>query len=152
MAPTWLRSNHRAEQSDSRVRSYIARRVLLFGPTLLVASMAIFLMMRIVPGDVAQVILGGDGSDSSASGQLDALRKELGLTDPLPVQYGRWVWSMIDGEFGGRSIIDREPLGSIMARRWPVTFLLSLYAVVVSVVISVPVGVLAAVKQDRWPD
>ncbi len=134
------------------MRSYIARRVLLFVPTLLVASMAIFLMMRIVPGDVAQVILGGDGSDPSSSGQLDALRKELGLTDPLPVQYARWIWSMVDGEFGGRSIIDREPLGSIMARRWPVTFLLSLYAVVISVVISVPLGVLAAVKQDRWPD
>lgn len=134
------------------MRQYIARRLLLFIPTLFVASVAIFVMMRIVPGDVAQVILGGEGTDGVALQQLDSLRLELGLSDPLPVQYGRWMWSMVNGEFGGRSLIDKESLANIVARRWPVTFQIALYAIAVSLVVSVPLGVWAAVKQDRWPD
>ena len=134
------------------MRQYIARRLLLFIPTLFVASLAIFIMMRIVPGDVAQVILGGEGTDALALERVETLRAELGLADPLPIQYGRWLWSMVNGEFGGRSLIDKEPLAAIVARRWPVTFQLALYAIIFSVVISVPMGVLAAVKQDRWPD
>ena len=78
------------------MQQYLVRRILLFIPTLMLASLAIFTVMRVLPGDVALIILGGEESSASAMEQLDALREELGLTDPLPVQYGEWIWSMVN--------------------------------------------------------
>jgi peptide/nickel transport system permease protein len=134
------------------VQQYILRRLVLFIPTLLLASLAIFLIMRALPGDVALIILGGDANTPAAQEQVEAYRVALGLRDPLPVQYGRWLWTLVDGEFGGRSLADREQISTILARRVPVTLQLALYALVLSMAVSVPLGVIAAVYQDRWPD
>ena len=65
------------------------------------------------------------------------MREELGLNGPLPVQYGQWLLSMVNGEFGGRSLQGREPISSIIGRQLPVTILLAGYAVLVSVFVSV---------------
>ena len=134
------------------MQQYLARRILLFIPTLMLASLAIFTVMRVLPGDVALIILGGEESSASAMEQLDALREELGLKDPLPVQYGEWIWSMVNGEFGGRSVLDREPLAEILARRLPVTLQLTFYTILISIFVSTPLGVIAAIYQNRWPD
>jgi len=135
------------------VRTYLIRRVLLFVPTLLLASAVVFTAMRVLPGDVATVILGTPETTGAATReQLEDLRRQLGLEDPFAVQYGRWAWSMVNGEFGGSSIMDREPLPAIIARRGLVTLQLALFALLVAVVISVPLGVVAAVYQDKWPD
>ena len=134
------------------MQQYILRRLALFVPTLLLASLAIFAIMRALPGDVALVILGGEAGTPMAEGQLEAYREALGLRDPLPVQYGKWVWSLVNGEFGGRSLADREAIGAILARRLPVTLQLAAYALVLSMVVSIPLGIIAAVHQDRWPD
>src|SRR5205823_6509752 len=131
---------------------YLARRIVLYIPTLLLASMAIFAIMRALPGDVALVILGGQESGPAGLEHLDALREELGLADPLPVQYGKWAWTMVNGEFGGRSVLDREPLSAIIARRLPVTLQIALYTVVISWILAIPMGILAAVYQNKWPD
>ncbi len=133
--------------------TYLLRRVLLFVPTFFLASAAVFIAMRVLPGDVATVILGNPEAGGVATPQqFDELRRQLGLKDPLPVQYGRWVWSMVNGELGGRSIMDQEPLPAIVGRRGLVTLQLAFYALVISLIVSVPLGVLAAVYQDRWPD
>ena len=93
------------------MQRYLARRLLLFTPTLLLASLAIFTIMRVIPGDVAIVILGGGDEETPfTQEQLDSLRETLGLADPLPVQYGKWVWSLVNGQFGGKSIVDRQPI------------------------------------------
>lgn len=134
------------------MQQYLIRRLILFIPTLFLASVAVFAVMRILPGDVALAILGGDEADPSVLAQADLLREELGLNAPLHVQYGLWAWSMINGEFGGRSIKDREPLTSIVARRVPVTLQLTLLVILITIAIAIPAGILAAVKQDRWPD
>lgn len=134
------------------MRQYLVRRLLLFAPTLLVASMAIFVVMRLLPGDVAMLILGGDASSPSAQQQIEVYREALGLNDPWPVQYLRWLWSLVNGSFGGESFVDRESLGAIIGRRLPVTLQLAFYAVVISAVVSVPLGVIAAVMQDRPVD
>jgi len=131
---------------------YLARRVLLYVPTLLLASLAIFAIMRALPGDVALVILGSQESSPAGVEHLEALRQELGLKDPVLVQYGRWMWTMVNGEFGGRSIMDREPLSEIIARRLPVTLQLALYTVIISWFLAIPMGVLAAVYQNKWLD
>ncbi len=121
-------------------------------PTLLLASVVIFLIMRAVPGDVALVVLGGSGESTHDVEQIERVREELGLNDPLVVQYGDWVWSLVNGDFGGRSLESRESIASIVGRQFPVTLLLTFYAIILSVVVSIPLGVIAAKTQDRWPD
>ena len=134
------------------MQGYIARRLLLYIPTLLLASLTIFTVMRVLPGDVALVILGTEGGDPGAIQQLERVRESLGLKEPLPVQYGKWLWSLASGEFGGKSLLSQEPLSAILARRFPVTLLLATYAILISVIVSIPLGVVAAVQQGRWPD
>ena len=131
---------------------YLARRLMLYIPSLVLASLAIFAVMRILPGDVAQAILGGPDSAAMAMDQIDALREELGLNAPLYVQYGQWAWDMVNGQFGGRSIIDGRSLSSIIAHRLPVTLQLTLYTLIISWLISIPVGILAAIHQNSWFD
>ena len=121
------------------MREYLAKRLLLFLPTLFLASLAIFAAMRIIPGDVADVILGGDeNTDVVSVEEYRRIREHLGLNEPLPVQYGKWIWSMVNGEFGGTSIMTREPISEMVARRALVTVQLALYTIVL--------------KQDSWPD
>ena len=85
------------------MRQYLSRRLILFVPTVLLASLAIFGAMRVIPGDVASVILLGDEEEQDfiTQDQFDKLREKLGLSDPIPVQYGKWLWSMVNGQFGG---------------------------------------------------
>ena len=128
---------------------YIASRLTLIVPTALAASIVVFLVMRVLPGDVSLVIVG----DVAVSPEVrETLREELGLNDPLHVQYGQWLWSMVNGDFGGRSLESQEPITSMISRQLPVTLLLTGYAVLLSVLISLPMGILAAASKDRWPD
>jgi peptide/nickel transport system permease protein len=133
---------------------YVASRLLLVPPTLLLVSLAVFLMMRVLPGDVALLILGGSGetTDARSLQLLDSYRAALGLADPLPVQYARWLWSMVNGQFGGSSLIDHEPVGAILARRLPVTIELAVLAFVIGWLTAIPLGVVAAYYHNRWPD
>ena len=134
------------------MRKHIAWRLALILPTLLAASLVVFLVMRALPGDVALVILGGSGDTVVDPAVRAALEEELGLNDPLPVQYGRWLWSMANGEFGGRSLETREPIRSIVVRQLPVTALLAGYTLLLSVAVSLPLGVLAAARSNRLSD
>lgn len=131
---------------------HAAWRILLIVPTTLLASIVIFGIMRALPGDVAIVILSGGGESPHSVEARERLREELGLDDPLPVQYGRWLHSMATGDFGGRSLVNKEPIGALAARQLPVTLLLVSYAAVLSVAVSIPLGVFAAFRRDRWPD
>ena len=130
---------------------YLFWRIALLALSTLLASVFIFGVLRVLPGDVAIVILGGGGAPHTPEVR-EALREELGLNDPLAVQYGRWLWSMANGEFGGQSLVNGQSIRSLVARQLPVTLLLALYTVVLSVVVSVPLGVLAVWRWRRWPD
>ncbi|MCL0044136.1 ABC transporter permease [Dehalococcoidia bacterium] len=134
------------------MQRYLIRRFLLFFPTLLGASLVVFGIMRVLPGDVALSILGGEGEEVVSKEQLEILREELGLNEPLPVQYGKWAWSMVNGEFGGESLADKEPIGEMLARRFPVTLQLTALTVGITILIALPLGFIAALFQDRWPD
>ena len=142
-------SSRGAAAKNVGLAGYIAWRLALIVPTILAASIVVFLIMRVLPGDVSLTILSGSPHTPEVR---EALREELGLNEPFPVQYGRWLWSMVNGEFGGRSLESKESIRSVIARRLPVTLLLAAYAVLLSVLISLPLGILAAVKRDRWPD
>jgi peptide/nickel transport system permease protein len=133
------------------MRAYLLRRLALVLPTLLLASVAVFVIMRALPGDVTSAMLGGEG-EALRPELVAALQAELGLDEPLPTQYGRWLWSMVNGEFGGRSLLTREPLREIVVRGLPVTLLLGLYAMTLALVVAVPLGAVAAARHGGAVD
>lgn len=133
------------------VRRYALRRLALFPPTLLLVSIVVFVVMRALPGDVTAAILGGEG-EALQPEVAASIREELGLDDPLPVQYGRWVWSMVNGELGGSSLETGEPIAAMVARQLPVTLQLAAYSAALAVLVSLPLGVVAARYRGRLPD
>jgi peptide/nickel transport system permease protein len=131
--------------------TYLAKRVFLIVPTLLGVAAVVFLVMRVIPGDVALLILGGDSSGNIDKAQLAAMHHQLGLDQPLIVQFGTWLWGVVRFDFGtslwtGRPVIE-ELLG-----RLPLSLELAFLATLVSVAIAIPFGILAAARQDTWVD
>jgi peptide/nickel transport system permease protein len=134
------------------MRKYITRRVLLFVPTLIGVSLVIFLLLRIIPGDVAHAVLAGPSGEGSYSEEdVQQLRQRLGLDKPLYVQYVDWMWRLVRGDLG-ESVYGRRPISGEIARQLPVTLQLGVLSIIIVWMISIPIGVLAAVKQDSWPD
>lgn len=137
------------------MQQYLIRRLLLFFPSLIGASMIVFGVMYVLPGDAALVILGEssqEGGGAYTLQQAEVLREHLGLNDPIQVQYGKWLWSMLSGGFGGESLLENEPIGEIVARRLPVTLQLTILTMSITVLVSLPLGVVAALYQDKLPD
>ena len=132
--------------------SYLLGRLALIVPSALLASMIVFGIMRVLPGDVAATILSG-GSETTHSPEVrEALREELGLNDHWLRQYGGWLWDMVNGNFGGDSLIDNQSIRFQLARQLPITGLLALYTLAASILIWVPLGIIASWQRDRWPD
>lgn len=132
------------------MRTYIAKRLLLVVPTLLGVASLVFVIMRVIPGDVALLILGGDQGQIDER-QLAALRQQLGLDQPLVVQFGTWLWGVVRFDFG-TSLWTGQPVLEELLIRLPLSLELALLATMVSVVIAIPLGMLAAVRQDTWVD
>ena len=108
---------------------------------LLGVSVLVFLMIRLIPGDAAQIMLGASGEASAA--QVAQLREKLGLNDSMLVQYGRWVGAMLRGDFG-LSIWTGEPVINDIAQRIGVTVELTLLSLFLAMVLSIPAGALMA--------
>ena len=132
------------------MRLYLAKRLLLVVPTLLGAAAVVFVIMRVIPGDVALLVLGGDQGQIDQT-QLAAMRQQLGLDQPLLVQFGTWLWGVLRFDFG-KSLWTGQPVVEELLIRLPLSLQLALMATMVSVVIAIPFGMLAAVRQDTWVD
>jgi peptide/nickel transport system permease protein len=132
---------------------YALRRALLFVPTLLIATILVFALFWIVPGDPALVILaGGEGDSGSVSAeQLQQLREKLGLNRPLYVQYASWLGNVVRGDLG-MSLWYKTPVWQQLKDRFLVTMELALMAIVLAVGAAIPLGVISAVKQDSGLD
>ena len=134
------------------MRKYVIRRLLLFVPTLIGASMVIFIIIRIMPGDVAVIILAGPAGDASYTQEdVEVLRDRLGLDKPVPVQYVEWVWGMLRLDMGNSYVLD-VPIAREIKRQFPVSLELGIFTIIVTWLIAVPIGILAAVKQDGFAD
>ena len=134
------------------MRKYIARRLVLFVPTLLGVSIAIFTLLRVIPGDVAALMLGGaEGEGSYTQEDLERVREQLGLNDPIYVQYGTWIWQLVRFDLGDSIALGR-PIAGELKRQFPITLQLAIFTAIIVALIAIPVGVLAAVKQDTWID
>jgi peptide/nickel transport system permease protein len=130
------------------VKQYVLRRVALAVPTLLLVSIMVFLLMRLMPGDVVTRMVEGQGYAPT----LAALRHDLGLDRPMHVQYVDWLGNIVlHGDFG-RSYWTRQPILEEFVRRFPVTLELALLTILVSVVIGVLAGIVSAARQDSAAD
>lgn len=130
---------------------YALKRLTVSIPTLVLISVAVFVLMRLLPGDLALAMLTGGGTGVASAEQLRAARERLGLDKPLVVQYGDWAIGIVRGDLG-RSFITQQPVLDELARRAPRTLELVLLSLVVAVVIAIPAGVLSAIYQDTWFD
>jgi len=131
------------------VGKYVLRRLLMLVPTLLGMSALIFLMLRLLPGDIVDIIIGGDPQTDDAARQK--LREAMGLTDPIPVQYVRWLGDLLTGD-PGTSLRSGKPVGELLLRSLPVTIELAVLAVVMATVVAIPLGVISAVRRDTGLD
>lgn len=135
------------------MQRYIIRRLLLFFPTLIGVTLVIFVLMRLVPGDYADIMVYSAGSEFGAAQeeQLQLIREELGLNKPIPVQFWDWVKGAAHGDFG-YSYIEKRPVWKIIKDRFPRTMELAALSLIMAILFSIPLGVISAVKQDSWPD
>ncbi len=128
---------------------YLVRRALNAIPLLLIVSMAVFALTHL-SGDPIEAIVGG--GEVVSSPELEArLRADLGLDKPLPVQYWNWLTGVVQGDLG-RSIQTRQPVTEAIGDRLPTTLQLALCAWMIGIGISLPLGIIAAVKQNTWVD
>ena len=123
--------------------SYILRRLVMLVPVLIVVGVVVFGLVHLTPGDPAAVILG----DRATPEDIARLRTQLGLNDPLPVQFVRWFSNVLRLDFG-ESIFLGEPVTQALLNRVQPTVLLTLYALSIQVLIGIPAGVLAAVRYN----
>jgi peptide/nickel transport system permease protein len=135
------------------VRIYVLRRLLLFVPTLIGASLLIFVLMRLVPGDIAEILVYQTGSESSAvqKKQIEQIRHELGLDRPVVTQYLAWLAGAARGDFG-YSYSQRRPVNEILAERFPRSMELAAVTLLLAALWSIPLGVVSAVRQNTWLD
>ncbi|MCW3493847.1 ABC transporter permease [Microbacterium sp. SSM24] len=123
---------------------YTLTRLALLLLGLLVASVLIFLSLRVLPGDVAQLIAGVN----STPAQIEAIRERLGLDQPLPVQYLDWIGGVLRGDLGS-SLLTGSTVASELAEKAEVTVPLGILSLTIAVLFSVPLGVLSAVRRGR---
>jgi peptide/nickel transport system permease protein len=134
------------------VWQYIVKRILLMIPTLLGAALVVFLLMNVVPGDTALLILGtGEQGGDVNLQDLERLRARLGLNRPLHEQFFSWLWGIVRLDFG-TSLWSGAPISEELSNRLPMTLQVALFATLISTVIAIPLGTLAAVRQDTWVD
>ena len=142
------------------MRTYIIRRLLLVIPTVFLASLIIFFIIRLVPGDIIDAMI-ADAEVTSPGAYRAAVEKALGLDVPVHVQYGRWVGvlpqadggfsGLFQGNFGNSLWTETTVLGEIAAR-WPVTLELGLLGLIVAQLVSLPIGIFSALRQDTVGD
>jgi peptide/nickel transport system permease protein len=131
--------------------SYVLRRVVSSVALLILASMLIFFVMRVIPGDPTITILGGAMSGSTDPRALQALREDLGLDAPIPAQYLEWVGGIIRGDFG-ESYFSQFPVTTLMSQRLGATLELAVMALVLALLVAIPLATAAAIWRNRVLD
>jgi len=127
--------------------AYLVRRLLLVIPTLLVVMLLVFSILRLLPGDVVKLMV----AEQNYAADEDAMRRELGLDKPVPVQFAQWTGDVLTGNFG-KSLWTKQSIAAELRNRFPVSIELGVFAVLIGLLIALPTGVISAVRQDGWLD
>jgi peptide/nickel transport system permease protein len=131
--------------------SYIARRLVFGALTVLGVSIMVFVIMRILPGDPLVAIFGPEGFTKLTDAQRDNYMRELGLSDPIWLQYLHWVRDIARGEFG-HSFFRSESVADMLLRRGPLTAEIALLSVVLSWLVGIPVAIISALRPNTAAD
>jgi ABC-type dipeptide/oligopeptide/nickel transport system permease component len=126
----------------------VRQRLLDFVPVLVLSSVAVFGLLYVLPGDPATAMLSGSGASAEL---IEQLRQEMGLRDPLPVQYWRFVSRALTGDLG-HSVSTRRAVGDMLRDALPHTAQLALGSITLALVIGIPLGIVAAVYRNSWVD
>jgi peptide/nickel transport system permease protein len=126
---------------------FLLRRVLSTIPVLLIVAVLVFLLLRLTPGDPAAIIAG----DAANPEQIAAIRAGLGLDQPIFVQFGIWFWNLLQGNLG-ESFYFKMQVTDLIAQRLEPTFALATVTILLAVLVSLPLGVIAAWRQGGWLD
>ena len=126
---------------------YALTRLLQIIPTFFVVMLLVFVMVRLLPGDPASAILGERATPEA----IERINRQLGLDQPLPVQFGIFIRDFFQGNLGS-SINLKVPVLTLIAQRMPVTLFLTLYAAVLAALLAVPLAILAAFTRNTWVD
>ena len=126
---------------------YLARRLLLVIPTLLGVSIIVFMLVRLLPGDAVTMLL----QEYAYAKDADEMRARLGLDRPVYVQYAEWIGGVARGDLG-TSLRSKSPVAEELVNRMPVTAEPGVLAMLVGLAVAIPIGVIAAVRQDTWSD
>jgi len=129
------------------VIGYFIGRLVQAVPVLILASIAVFLVLRLVPGDPADAIAGEDATPQ----EVEVIRDQLGLNDPLPVQYGRWISDLARGDLG-TSVRTGVPIRKLLSLSLPPTLELAVASYVIAVAIGLPLGIIAGVRPRSFWD
>lgn len=133
------------------MRRYVMERLAQLVPVLLVVSIVVFTIMHVLPGDPAELMLAGAEGGAITPQRLNELKEEMELNDPLVVQYLRFIGNAVIGDLG-ESIRFRAPVTELLMDRFGATMSLALAGLAVSVLIGVPLGMVAAMRQDTFVD
>src|SRR5215472_12431626 len=133
------------------MRKYLARRAVFALVTLLGVSLSIFVILRVLPGDPLVAILGVEGHARMTPADRVRIMADLGLSDPLPVQYVRWLGEIAAGRLG-KSFFRGDTVADLIAHRGPISAEIGLLALVVSWLVGLPVGIVSAIKPNSMSD
>ncbi len=122
---------------------FLARRIAISTVTFLLITLIVFTGVRMIPGDPARVMAGTDADEAG----LQEIRVKYGLTDPIPVQYVRWLTLALQGDLG-ESIRTREPVVKTVAMKLPITMQLAAFALVIAIGIAIPAGIFSAIRRN----
>jgi peptide/nickel transport system permease protein len=129
---------------------YIVKRLLLMIPTLFSVAVLVFFLMRVVPGDIVELRFAGESAFAQKQ-QLDLERARLGLDQPLWKQFARWMAGIVRFDFG-TSMWTGAPITEEIKLRFALSLQLAIMATMIAVMLAIPLGVIAAIKQDTWVD
>ena len=133
------------------MQTYIIKRLLLMVPTLILVTMIVFLTVRLLPGDVIDLMEAEMGGQVQGGLDRDAIERSLGLDVPVHIQYVRWVGGILRGDLGN-SLVTNRPVMEEILHRLSISIELGFLALVISLIIALPVGIFSAIRQDTIGD
>lgn len=130
------------------MRKYVGKRLLSLIPTIVIVSVVIFLLVHLTPGDPAAMMLGEDATQED----IALLHEKLGLDDPIAVQYVRWVGNCLRGDFGTSTAVIGQPVSQMIASHFEPTICLAVYSQLITILLAIPMGLIAARKRGTATD
>lgn len=130
------------------MKKYVLKRLLTLIPTIFIVSVVIFMLVHLTPGDPAAMMLGEDATVED----IAALHTKLGLDDPIILQYLRWAWNCLHFDFGTSTAIVGSPVSQLIASHFKPTIFLALYSQLITILLAIPFGMIAARKRGTLVD